>query len=44
MVVAEKVKRTMSILDHTGHSELEWDSNNEIEIKNMEKKFKEMIG
>ena len=39
-----KIKRTMNVLDHSGHSELEWDSNNEIEIKNMEKKFKEMLG
>lgn len=38
-----KVKRVMHILDHTGDSELEWDANNEIEIKNIEKKFDEMI-
>jgi hypothetical protein len=41
---AIKVKRVMNILNHKGHSELEWDSNNEIEIKNMEEKFKEMLG
>jgi len=37
------IKRIMNILDHTGHSELEWDANNEIEIANIKKKFKEMI-
>lgn len=36
-------KSIMNILDHTGHSSLEWDANNEIEIQNMKKKFKEMI-
>ena len=37
------IKRIMNILDHTGHSELEWDANDEIQVASMKKKFKEMI-
>lgn len=37
------VKSIMNILDHSGHSNLEWDANNEIEVANMKKKFKEML-